>query len=71
MTRAAAIAAVALALPWFLGPLAVYLRARASRSLGEESAVAPSGAPLLSVIIPARNEARNIGRCVHSARTTS
>lgn len=42
------------------------LRARNSRSLTEFSAVPAADAPLLSVVIPARNEARNIERCVRS-----
>jgi chlorobactene glucosyltransferase len=39
---------------------------RGSRSLDEESADAWPDAPLVSVIVPARNEARNIGGCVRS-----
>lgn len=45
-------------------PLAVALRARNSRSLDDESPLPPSPAPLVSVIIPARNEARNIAHCL-------
>lgn len=37
-----------------------------SRSLAEESSDPPSPTPRLSIIVPARNEARNIGRCVQS-----
>lgn len=61
---------VALALvsswPWILPPLWVAWRVRRSRSLDDESAEPPADAPLVSVIVPARNEARNIGRCVRS-----
>ena len=59
--------ALTAALPWVLVPLAVTWRARDSRELGDEPDVAPPDAPLVSVIIPARDEARNIGRCVRSA----
>ena len=48
-------------------PLVTLYRARHSRSLDDEAAVAPADAPLVSVVIPARNEARNIERCVRSA----
>ena len=41
-------------------------RARGSRTLGAESGVAAPGAPLVSVIVPARNEARNIEACLRS-----
>ena len=43
------------------------LRARRSRSLDEDSALATADAPLVSLVIPARNEARSIERCVRSA----
>ena len=59
--------AVVLASPWVVLPLATILRARHSRSLDDESASAPAGAPTVSVVIPARNEAHNIERCVRSA----
>ncbi len=59
--------AIACALPWVATPVVTLVRARHSRSLGEESAAAPDDAPLVSVVIPARNEARNIERCVRSA----
>src|SRR5215211_3229915 len=52
--------------PWVLFPLLTLWRARGSRSLGEEPAEAPADAPLVSVVIPARNERRNIGRCLTS-----
>lgn len=46
-------------------------RAARSRSLDDESAAAPAPAPLLSVIIPARNEQRNIERCLRSILATT
>jgi hypothetical protein len=62
-----ALAPLLLALPWVLGPLVTILRARHSRSLDEERGDAPTDAPLVSLIIPARDEAHNIQRCVESA----
>jgi chlorobactene glucosyltransferase len=58
-------------LPWIVPPLVTYLRLRRSRSLADESDAAPADAPLVSVVIPARNEARNIDRCLSSILTTT
>jgi chlorobactene glucosyltransferase len=58
---------VLFALPWILYPVVMGLRARRSRTLEEEPASAAAGAPLVSLVIPARNEAHNITRCVESA----
>lgn len=58
--------AIAWAIPWLIAPLVIAIRARQSHSLDEESATPPAPAPLASVIIPARNEARNIGDCLRS-----
>ncbi len=41
-------------------------RFRDSRSLDEWPAIVPDEAPLVSVVIPARDEARNIERCLRS-----
>jgi chlorobactene glucosyltransferase len=56
------------ALPWVLVPVVSLLRWRNSRSLDDVSPepVDRAGAPLVSIVIPARNEARNIERCVRS-----
>ncbi|HUR91994.1 MAG TPA: glycosyltransferase [Gemmatimonadaceae bacterium] len=59
------------ALPWILMPVVMVLRMRRSRNLDEFTADSPRNAPLVSVIIPARNEARNIVRCVRSVLATS
>jgi chlorobactene glucosyltransferase len=56
-----------LAAPWAIGPIVTLARARFSRSLDDESAEPPSDAPLVSLVIPARNEAHNIRRCAESA----
>ncbi|MFL5637852.1 MAG: glycosyltransferase family 2 protein, partial [Gemmatimonadaceae bacterium] len=58
-------------LPWIIPPLITYFRLRRSRSLDEYSASAPEKAPLVTVIVPARNEAHNIARCVKSILTTT
>ena len=58
--------ALVAAAPWVVLPPLAMLRVRRSRSLEQEPAVAPPAAPLVSIIVPARNEARNIGRCVRS-----
>lgn len=63
--------AVALALPWIALPLVVLARARRSRSLDEYPNHPPDDSPLVSVIIPARNESRNIERCVRSVLASS
>jgi chlorobactene glucosyltransferase len=52
-------------------PIVTYLRLRRSRSLDDVSPIVSENAPLVSVIIPARNEAHNITRCVKSILTTS
>ena len=59
------------AAPWVLVPPLVMLRLGHSRSLTDESDAVPSDAPLVSVIVPARNEARNIERCVRSILSTT
>ncbi len=64
------IVGLALALPWIVAPLVAAWRAAGSRSLDEESPDAPSDAPLISVIIPARDEAPNIERCLRSVLAT-
>ncbi|MFI5229349.1 MAG: glycosyltransferase [Gemmatimonadales bacterium] len=53
-------------LPWLLPLAAVIVRARRSHSLAELPDTLPANAPLVSVVIPARNEQRNIARCVRS-----
>ena len=58
--------ALGTAAPWVVIPPLAMLRVRRSLSLDAESCTPPPLAPLVSVIVPARNEARNIGRCVRS-----
>ncbi|HET9948538.1 MAG TPA: glycosyltransferase family 2 protein [Longimicrobiales bacterium] len=59
---------VVLTLPWLWVIALVLLAARLPRELPEAPAsrAHPRGAPLVSVIVPARNEAANIERCVRS-----
>ncbi|GAC1413350.1 MAG: glycosyltransferase family 2 protein [Gemmatimonadaceae bacterium] len=58
-------------LPWVVPPLVTYFRLRQSRSLNEENDIFPANPPLVSVIVPARNEAHNIARCVKSILSTT
>ena len=58
--------AVIAALPWIVIPIVTTFRVLRSRSLDDEGASAPENPPLVSVVIPARNEARNIERCLRS-----
>ena len=54
------------AAPWLAAVGAVLWRVRRSRRLAEYPADPPPNAPPLSVIVPARNEAATIARCVTS-----
>jgi chlorobactene glucosyltransferase len=51
--------------PW-LAPIVALVRAAHSRSLDDEPLEVGKDTPLVSIIIPARNEERNIERCVRS-----
>lgn len=62
-------AAVVAALPWIVAPIATAIRVRNSTSLDQESGNPPDNSPHVSVVIPARNEARNIERCLRSVLT--
>jgi glycosyltransferase involved in cell wall biosynthesis len=62
---------VVLAAPWVLTPIITAVRGRWSRSLDEEPAEVVGDRPLVSVVIPARNEGHNIRRCVESALTST
>jgi cellulose synthase/poly-beta-1,6-N-acetylglucosamine synthase-like glycosyltransferase len=63
--------AVAAATLWIVAPLVVAWRARQARQLDEFPADPPGDAPLLSVVIPARDEARNIVACARSLLATT
>jgi chlorobactene glucosyltransferase len=64
-------AGAALALPWIAVPAIGAWRASFSTSLDDELVIASGGQPLVSVIIPARDEARNIERCLRSILRTT
>ncbi len=53
-------------LPWVLPPLVGLARSRNSRKLDDFAEQSDSSSPSVTVIIPARNEARNIETCVRS-----
>ena len=57
--------------PWVIAPIVTLLRARHSRSLDDEPADVVGERVLVSLVIPARNEERNIRRCVESALTST
>ena len=65
MTTSIAIASVA-ALPWLLTPLVATYRVSRSLHLEDESPEPLPDTPRVSVIVPARNEARNIKACLAS-----
>lgn len=64
-------AALLFALPWCLLPLLVLVRLVRTRFLDDLDPTVPFDAPLVSVIIPARNEALNIVACVESVLATT
>jgi chlorobactene glucosyltransferase len=63
--------AVAAAVPWIATPIVATIRVARSRHLNEESAEAPRDAPRVTVIVPARNECRNIAACLGSILASS
>src|SRR5688500_296077 len=54
-------------LPWVAAVVLFFWRARGSRHLDAESDQPPVPAPPVTIIIPARDEAHNIARCLRSA----
>jgi hypothetical protein len=58
------------ALPWVLFPLFALWRVRRPTTLEQFPATPPADAPLVSVIVPARNERRNVERCLRSVLAT-
>ncbi len=59
------------ALPWLVAPLYIWWRSRDRVTLDDYPAAAPPDAPFVRVVVPARNEARNIARCVASVLATT
>ncbi len=70
-TPALVMQALFLASPWIVLPLVVVWRLRGTPRLGEAPAQPPTEAPLVSVILPARNEAVHIAACIRSLRATT
>jgi len=62
---------IALALPWIVLPAVAYWRLSRSTHLRDEPDAAPSDAPLVSVICPARNEEKHIAEFVRAALRTA
>lgn len=60
------VGSIVAALPWIAAPLVVAWRMRGGPALDDYSPAPPPDPPLVSVIVPARDEARNIGRCMAS-----
>jgi chlorobactene glucosyltransferase len=58
--------AIGLAIAWIGWLATIVWRLRDTRTLDEYPVAAPADAPLVSVVIPARNEAHNIARCLRS-----
>ena len=54
------------ALPWVLFPLVALWRVRRPTTLDQFSPEPPAHPPFVSVVIPARNERRNVERCLRS-----
>ena len=61
--------AIIASLPWVLTPAVTTIRLSHSVSLDDENGDPPAIPPRVTVVIPARNEARNIERCVRSILT--
>jgi chlorobactene glucosyltransferase len=60
------VASVAPALPWIVLPLLALWRLRRATTLDRFAESPAPEAPLVSVVIPARNERRNVERCLRS-----
>jgi hypothetical protein len=57
--------------PWIVLPILFLKRIRRSTSLDQHSAEIPADPPLVSIVIPARNESENIEECVRSMLRSS
>lgn len=58
--------AIAATIPWIVTPIVASLRTAQSRSLDDESPESFPDAPRVTVIVPARNESRNVAACLRS-----
>jgi chlorobactene glucosyltransferase len=59
-------AAVLASIPWIGFPLVGLWRSRPNRQLNDSSPLPPADPPLISAIVPARNEVHNIEKCARS-----
>ncbi|HET7585245.1 MAG TPA: glycosyltransferase [Gemmatimonadaceae bacterium] len=59
------------ALPWLLWPLVAALRVRLADALDAVPPAPPPDAPLLSIVLPARNEERAIASCMRSVLSST
>ncbi|HSU98102.1 MAG TPA: glycosyltransferase [Gemmatimonadaceae bacterium] len=64
-------AAIVATIPWIVTPIVASLRMARSTSLDAESPQPPADAPRVTVIVPARNESRNIAACLQSILASS
>lgn len=58
--------AVLAAIPWFIVPVLILWRVRRASTLESYSPAVPRDAPLVSIVVPARDEARNIEQCLRT-----
>lgn len=63
--------AIAATIPWIVTPIVAWARMARSKFLDDESSDLPPNAPRVTVIVPARNESRNIAACLRSILTSS
>ncbi|GAC1657490.1 MAG: hypothetical protein NVS4B3_24080 [Gemmatimonadaceae bacterium] len=65
------LAAIVAALPWMLTPVIIARRARDRVVLGDYSDAVTADCPSVTVVVPARDEERNIERCLRSILASS
>ena len=65
------VAGAAAALPWIVVPVIGAWRASRSTSLDDEPVSVPDDAPHVTIVVPARDEARNIERCLRAMLATT
>jgi chlorobactene glucosyltransferase len=63
--------AIVATIPWIVTPIVASLRMARSTSLDAESPQPPADPPRVTVIVPARNESRNIAACLQSILASS
>lgn len=63
--------AIGFALPWWIVPALLRRRMRTTPSLDDVADAIPERAPRVSIILPARNEAKHIAGCIASLRAST